>query len=455
MMGMSTTPGIIDICPFEEVVPPVNPPNLSNPFRHFRRIPVMDRRRFLRHASVLGMVGLVGCTGDDGTPEATPTPTSTPATTPTPTPTPSPTPIERDPERTIAQRIGATHVAGRYHFTGDPFLWEGADVLETLGMRTVHAYLHRTDFAYPYNHDWPAFDSLVEKAQHEYYAAFFDRDFDTFVLTAYAIDPDDPDSWHPYVDKLYEHDFTDADAERVEDRFYDLASHFYEAYHGTGKEFVLHNWETDWRVIGDHLADVDEAMFDHIERWQRARQAGVRRAQDEHHDTSDVTVLHACEVVRVTDAVFDDLPRVSTHVIPEVDLDLVSYSTWDIAEMVMHEPDDDKARAKIETVLDFLEAQLGRTTPYAEDFIGDLYRPVYLGEFGWQERRHGSEESMRVVELLTETSLEWGVPFAVYWQLYDNNHDNGELTGNWLIDDEGEQTQFYEYFEGLLEEGLG
>ena len=58
-------------------------------------------------------------------------------------------------------------------------------------------------------------------------------------------------------------------------------------------------------------------------------------------------------------------------------------------------------------------------------------RNVYVGEFGWpqvaseKDPQASTDKSMRVVRMTTENALEWGCPYVVYWQVYDNESRAG------------------------------
>ena len=40
-------------------------------------------------------------------------------------------------------------------------------------------------------------------------------------------------------------------------------------------------------------------------------------------------------------------------------------------------------------------------------------------------------------------AIEGGCPYVLHWQLYDNEFENGEYNGFWLIDNHGVKQPFY------------
>ena len=63
--------------------------------------------------------------------------------------------------------LGVAHVAGKYNFTSDDFLNEGADRVLELGSRVIKVWFRRNaDVDYAFNSDWkPQPKTYVELAQ--------------------------------------------------------------------------------------------------------------------------------------------------------------------------------------------------------------------------------------------------------------------------------------------------
>lgn len=352
--------------------------------------------------------------------------------------------------QSLADRLGCTHVSGTYNFTDKDFLNEGADRILELGMRTIKLYLHQPRERYKYNSNWPKeFPSLVEMAKSPHFRAVFRKPFRTYVLTTFSLTREDSmKRWRDgYTDEEYAEDVR---------QFQELTVYFLRAYKGTGKTFILQNWEGDWALRGNYdrkpEADPTEEDARNMARWLNARQEGVDNGRKE-AGRSDVKVYHACEVNLVSIAM-EGRRSVTNDVLPKTHCDLYSYSSYDTIGLAADDPE--KGRKAIRDALDYMASK----APDSEAF-GD--KNVYVGEFGWPEVKseqdpHAStEKSLNVIRATVETSLDWGCPYVIYWQLYDNESRSGkerptneQVRGFYLIKPDGTKAAAWEYFESLL-----
>src|SRR4051794_33537986 len=136
--------------------------------------------------------------------------------------------------------LGVAHAAGRYNFTGEDYLNEGAGRILELGSRVIKVFLtpdHVQD-AYPFNSDWnPPPVDVVELVQRPYVQELFAKPFSTYILVIQPVTGEPQ-----FLDGL-----TADEAAAERDQMYRLAKYLLTAYPNTGKTFVLQNWE------GDHL----------------------------------------------------------------------------------------------------------------------------------------------------------------------------------------------------------
>lgn len=313
--------------------------------------------------------------------------------------------------------LGSAHVGGRYSFSDVEFLNEGADRLLDLGTRVIKVWFQLdASRAYPFNSDWgpPAAD-LVELARKPYYRRLFAKPFSTYLLVI--------QSSSQWLDGMTPEE---ADAER--ESVYRLARHLLTTYAGSGKTFVLQNWE------GDHLlrqglgeADPDPVRIQGMIDWWNARQDGVEQARRE-VPLRNVMVVHAAEVNLLSQAL-EGKVTATNDVIPHTRADLYSYSSWDVGF----------DRRRLTRALDYLQAKAPDSELYGED-------NVYLGEFGAVKDQLGDGVSVRnVIQGLADAALGWGVRYAVFWQLYCNEpkHEyegrprTSDMRGFWLIRPDG------------------
>jgi hypothetical protein len=332
--------------------------------------------------------------------------------------------------------IGVTHAAGKYNFTREDFLNEGADRLLALGTRVIKVWFDpNATPLYPFNSEWgePPED-LAGLARHPYYRELFAKPFTTFILVLGR--------------RVPINDFTDGmtreEIQVEREQVQGLARHLLTAYAGTGKTFVLQNWEGDHLLRRGLSAEEvpDRQRVRGMAAWLNARQSGVVRARRE-VPPQGVTVAHAVEANLLRDAMAGKV-TVTNDVIPLTRADLYSYSSWDVG----FDP------AELVRALDYLAAKAPDSSLYGS-------RNVYLGEYGAAKDQVPGEEEDRAeaIRKLTNAALGWGARWVVYWQLYCNEpaHEytterptNEDLRGFWLIRPDGVKTRTYTWFLGQL-----
>jgi hypothetical protein len=328
---------------------------------------------------------------------------------------------------TNAERIGCTHVDGKYFFTTDNFLNEGATQIHRTGMRVIKLYFNPP--SYPFNSTWPAaFRNLVEAAQHPYYQTVFAIPFKTYVFSIEATAGD----WHNGV--------TASQAAAERQQFHDLAQYFLTTFRGTGKTFILQHWEGDWSLRGttdpNPIYNPSPVAVQGMIDWLNARQDGVDQARAEVIDT-DVKVYHACEVNKL-DWAMSGMTTVTNDVLPGTHCDLYSYSAWDKISF---------GRQAFHDALDYLAAK-------APDSAAFGNRNIYIGEFGWPEQ--GNPNSFSVIRDATEEALSWDCPYMIYWEVYDNECSTSPATiadcrGFWMIRPDGSKAPAYDYFVSKID----
>lgn len=306
--------------------------------------------------------------------------------------------------------LGTQAIGGTYQFTDQPVLIETALIARDMGATMFK-------FALPPKH---ALGSLAEVAARDpAVRRVFDLPFGQFLVWVNA---ESEGAWTQGLQP--------AQVLREYRQVYELAVHLLKTYRGSGKSFYLGHWEGDNMLRGDIGAEGDKKMADAVRvqgfiDWLRIRQQAVDDAKrDTPHE--GVSLWHYTEVNHPTISLREGRPSVANRVLPKVDLDFVSYSAYD--------SQDDPALLR--ATLDFLQAKLSPKPGLPE-------KRVFLGDYGfmtWQDGRvqntpaQQNEKSLRVIR----TALEWGCPFILYWQLYNNEVDpDGKPRGFWLIDDHG------------------
>jgi hypothetical protein len=328
--------------------------------------------------------------------------------------------------------IGVAHVAGKYHFTDGDFLNEGADEVLKLGSRVIKVWFTNMERSYPFNTKWPKFNSLVEMAQSEPFRKLFDKPFTTFILEAYEPSRDE---------HYYKNGMTPAQVQRESDDAYALAKYLLETYKGTGKTFVIQNWEGDWSLIGaGSNNEPTQQQIDGMVAWLNARQDGVERARRE-VGTDGVMVAHAAEVNLIKRAM-DGKKSMTNDVVPRTHCDLYSSSAYDIQG-------DAESMTK---GLDYLASKAPDSALYGA-------KNLYVGEFGFPENVVGGAVQQRdKTRTALDAALRWGARYTVYWELFCNEPakalegkpTNDDMRGFWLIRPDGSKAPVWDYLQSLM-----
>ncbi|MBN2137106.1 MAG: hypothetical protein JW720_04815 [Sedimentisphaerales bacterium] len=335
--------------------------------------------------------------------------------------------------------VGVTHVDGKYRLTDKDFLNEGADQILALGSRVIKVWFHKPWNSYRFNSDWPRTETMVETAKSPYFRKLFAKPFTTYILMCFS-------TGRP--ENYFRAGLTPEQKADEQQQFYQLAKYLLAEYKDTAKTFVIQHWEGDWLVRGnfDANADPDPKALEGMIDWLNARQAGVAQARNE-SPAPRCRIYHAAEVNLVVASMEKGRPNMVNRVLPSTNLDLVSYSAWDSATARHNDPNT------LRKALDYIAAN----TPDSPDF-GD--KNVYLGEFGMPENEFSRETTLRAVRAATDTALDWGCPYIVFWQIYCNElrpgkgpppvKNNDDVRGFCLIRPDASKTETYGYFRNLL-----
>jgi hypothetical protein len=302
---------------------------------------------------------------------------------------------------------GIAHVAGNYGFSQNNFLVEGAQKISQLGSDSIFVYLtpwFRTQYPDKSTANWPTSNptSVAQLAQTGPFNEVFNLPFKAFVLTTYSF---------ANADQIAGMAHSSQRQSAEENEIYRLTKYLYSRFSGSGKTFILKNWEGDWVAMGGQGVTSGDAPAKNIHdmiAWLKARQAGVTKARNEANDSS-MQVLNGAEVNRVLDYAQQGLTRVINAVIPEVGADMVTYSSYDSTAIGNDAASMEKAFNQALQTIDKL----------APDPLGLGKRRILVSEYGLYENQLAGGTSWRSAAILSAASKA-GIYGAFLWNLYDN-----------------------------------
>jgi hypothetical protein len=149
----------------------------------------------------------------------------------------------------------------------------------------------------------------------------------------------------------------------------------------------------------------------------------------------------------------DGTRRVINSVIPQTNVDLVSYSSWSLQGQLRDigwenfTPDNpeavEKGRAEITKTLDYIHDKAPEPDDYTKNALQGR-KNVMLGEHGPKYGPQAIAGGTRMTRLMVGTGVDWGLRYALYWQLYDTNN------GNYLIDENNEPAPTWSFYKDYL-----
>jgi len=333
--------------------------------------------------------------------------------------------------------IVSTQVIGPFHQLNPspkPELVDGGEQVLGMGSNIIKFSIspRYAENAYAKEKD-PKVTSLMQLAQQPAYKPLFDMPFATYVMWTYTFATDKKLwPWHGHMKQ----DVLDAEYKEM----YEFTKYLLTTYNGTGKTFYLGNWEGDWHLIEgaprakykwetDPLPDAPQGMID----WLNVRQKAI---DDAKRDTPhrDVQVYFYVECNLVQKSIKQHRMSVAQDVLPFVNPDFVSYSSYDSTN-----PDKD-LHHDLPAALDYMQSKLKPKPGLPE-------KRVFVGEYtSTREDFPPLQQDMHMRDIIA-TSIKWGTPFVLYWELYNNVIDpDGTIQGCWLIDDHDvKQPAYYTY----------
>lgn len=239
------------------------------------------------------------------------------------------------------------------------------------------------------------------------------------------------------------------EARQYYDEMYALTAWLLERYSGTGKVFMLGNWEGDWLLLGrqNREADPSPTAVAGMIAWMKIRQLAIdtARAKVEHNG---VGVYHYIEV-NLAKKAMAGRSSIALSVLPEANPDLVSYSAYEAIKQ-SPKPDLMSIRQPLEETLAYIEGRL----PAKEGL--PFKRRVFIGEYGYHADKSKPltvKQQYMKSRFVMQSAVALDLPFALIWQMYNNEYaDSGTSKEMSLIDESGQKRALYALHQTYLAE---
>lgn len=329
--------------------------------------------------------------------------------------------------------LGTQAIGGPYQFSDRPYLLEVAHEIAAMGSNLIkfNAVFEGAPYNMAREEGIASLSDLFEK-----YSVY--RELMTMPFTYYHI-------WtYPAVETKWQDGFDEAEEKALHDELRDFAAYLLAKYNGTGKQFYLGHWEGDWYLSGATDPKVDPTP-ERIAAFTRYLQTRQRAVDDARRETphENVAVFNYVEVNQVVKGLDGTRPTVTNTVLEKVNPDFVSYSCYD----VLAEPD---RAAALHRALDEIASKLSPKDGIEGKrvFVGEFAVKASLTGFDGEKHAAANREFLRAI-------VEWGCPFALYWQFYCNEPNPDHALGHegyWLVDAQNEKTPLYGFFRDYYRE---
>lgn len=323
--------------------------------------------------------------------------------------------------------LGTNAIGGKYKFTADSKILEQAKQIRAMGSNVLKISLGpNSPKTYELEIAGKQTTTLDLFKAHPDYRKVFDMDFKyifAWVHTLTGIE------WKKGINKEQE--------KVLYDEMFQFVTYLLKEYNGSGKTFLIGNWEGDWLLHPNYNRNFTPTKehIDNMTKWFQIRQQAIDDAKKQ-SSTKNVEIYYYVEVNLVLKGLKGEA-CIAQSIMPNVNVDLVSYSSY---EAIKNRTYAEK-KEQLQKVFDYLEKQLQPKPglPFS--------RRVYIGEYGYHAKVSDPESFKKQYEETREImkiSLELNLPFALHWQMYNNEYEpTGESKQMSLINEEGKKMPLY------------
>jgi hypothetical protein len=322
--------------------------------------------------------------------------------------------------------LGTNSFPPKYQFTKDSKIIEQAKQTRALGSNIFKTSITERNLK-DYDHKISDAKNIMDviKLIPDYDKAF-EMDFKYYffwIHTATGI------KWKQGINKQQE--------KILYNEMFDFTTYLIKKYNNTGKTFMIGNWEGDWLLHTkmDRNMTPSKEDVENMTKWFQIRQRAITDAKNK-SNSINVSVYNYIEVNLAVKGM-EGKTCITKDILPNVDVDFVSYSSYESSK----KKDYQANKESLTQVLNYIECQLKpkEGLPFK--------RRVFIGEYGGHALDEKPETHLKQfdnVKDIMQISLEEDLPFALHWQLYNNEYtDEGKSKNMSLINEKGEKRPMY------------
>ena len=323
--------------------------------------------------------------------------------------------------------LGTQTLAAPYQFSKNNSLIEQVNQVKNLGSNIVKLSLGRsTANKYGFKKTANKAKSILELIETTpAYQKVFDMKFKYY------------QAWvHSMTDGKWRDGITEKEAVAYYREMYELSAYLLKRYSGSGKVFMLGNWEGDWLLHGKGKGNStpSEIAIQGMTSWLNIRQKAMddAKAKVKHND---VELYHYVEVNLAIKGLKGEA-SVAHSVLPKTNVDLVSYSAYEAIKN-SKKPNIDAVRKPLTEIVNYLEGQLKPKSDLP------FKRRVFIGEYGYhafKDKPESVKYQFIKSKYVAQVAIELDLPFALIWQMYNNEYTDAGISKEMsLIDESGDK----------------
>jgi hypothetical protein len=341
--------------------------------------------------------------------------------------------VEREPYNFI---LGTHAISGSYKLTASNSLIEQAQKVRELGSNILKISVAKNSAKiYGINETLPSKTTLELFSKNPEYKIACGIDFKYIFFWVHTLTNVD---WKSTI--------TPANEKILYDEMYNFAAYILNRYNNTGKTFLIGNWEGDWLINAnfDATATPSAAVLNNMTKWFQIRQKAIDDAKAA-TTSKNVQMYHYIEANLVLKGM-NGQPCVAQSVIPNVNVDLISYSSYEAIKGKTY----DRTKSDLTAIFNYLESKLKPkpSLPFS--------RRVFIGEYGYQadaSKPATIQDQLDETKEMMKMSFELNIPFSLHWQMYNNEYDDVTKVSKQmsLINEQGLKTKMYFLHESFYQ----